>query len=82
MFQAILSYHVYRLPQSQAFTLAVDVAPVSTADKCSVANLNPCISYSGPDTSSNMAVLELSLPSGYEPDRASLYRLVDESKST
>lgn len=80
--QAVLSYNLYNFPQNQAFNLAVEVTPASTADKCTVANINPCLTYNGPDSLSNMAVLEVNLPSGYEPDRTSLYQLVDAANSS
>lgn len=80
--QAVLSYNVHNLAQSQAFTLNVDVLPVSTTDRCSVNTINACVAYNGPDAVSNMAIMEIGLPSGYQPDRTSLYQLVDQSDST
>lgn len=73
---------MYNLAQTQAFTLNVDVSPVSTTDRCSVNTINPCVAYTGPDAVSNMAVMQIGLPSGYQPDRASLYQLVDQSNSS
>lgn len=70
------------IPKSESFQLAVDVSPVSTIDKCSIVSLTPCLAYTGPDDISNMAVMEVSLPTGYEADRASLYRLVETDNPT
>lgn len=78
----MLSYNVHNLAQTQAFTLNVDVSPVSTADRCSVNTINPCVAYTGPDAVSNMAVLQIGLPSGYQPDRTSLYQLMDQPSSS
>lgn len=60
----------------------MEVASVSTVDKCSIATISPCISYTGLDLQSNMAVLEVTMPSGYEADRASLFKLTDESDTS
>ncbi|KAJ8911706.1 hypothetical protein NQ315_013168, partial [Exocentrus adspersus] len=79
--QVIHSYYLKHVPKSETFKLAVDVAPVSTADQCSITSISPCLAYTGPDAPSNMAVMEIGLPSGYEADRASLYSLI-ESEST
>ncbi|KAI4467993.1 macroglobulin / complement [Holotrichia oblita] len=66
--QAVVAYNSYNFNSSEEFRLAVDVEPVSTIDKCSVAIISPCVAYTGPGHS-NMAVLEVTMPSGYEPDR-------------
>lgn len=79
--QAHVHYNLDHVTSSEAFKLAVDVDPVSTTDQCSVAMVSPCISYTGPGLHSNMAILEVTMPSGYEPDRASLFKLVEESNS-
>ncbi|KAJ8928546.1 hypothetical protein NQ314_018884 [Rhamnusium bicolor] len=79
--QAIQSYHLMHIPKSEAFKLAVDVAPVSNIDQCSITSVSPCLAYTGLDGPANMAVMEITLPSGYAADRASLYKLV-ESEST
>ncbi|CAG9820997.1 unnamed protein product [Phaedon cochleariae] len=75
--QITQSYYLRQIARSEAFKLAVDVSPVSTIDQCSVTSLSPCLAYTGPDKVSNMAVMEISLPSGYQADRASLYSLVN-----
>ncbi|KAG5869784.1 hypothetical protein JTB14_022629 [Gonioctena quinquepunctata] len=78
--QVTQSYFLKHVPTSEAFKLALDVSPVSTIDQCSIASLSPCLAYSGPDGISNMAVMEISLPTGYQADRASLYRLVESTE--
>lgn len=55
---------------------------MSTIDKCSIVSLSNCLAYTGPDDISNMAVMEISLPTGYEADRASLYKLVETESTT
>ncbi|CAH1996547.1 unnamed protein product [Acanthoscelides obtectus] len=79
--QVIHTYYLRHIMKSEAFKLAIDVAPVSTIDQCSIASLSPCLAYTGPDGPANMAVMEVNLPSGYQADRASLYSLI-ESDST
>nr|CAH7731884.1 unnamed protein product [Callosobruchus chinensis] len=79
--QVIHTYYLRHILKSEAFKLAIDVAPVSTIDQCSIASLSPCLAYTGPDGPANMAVMEVNLPSGYQADRASLYSLI-ESEST
>ncbi|KAJ8978716.1 hypothetical protein NQ317_015964 [Molorchus minor] len=78
--QTVHSYYLTDIPKSEAFKLAVDVEPVSTIDKCSITSVSPCLAYMGADGPANMAVMEVMLPSGYQADRASLYRLVDSEK--
>ncbi|KAJ8938252.1 hypothetical protein NQ318_001785, partial [Aromia moschata] len=79
--QIVHSYYLMQIPKSEAFKLAVDVEPVSNIDQCSIRSVSPCLAYVGPDGPANMAVMEVTLPSGYQADRASLYSLVD-SEST
>lgn len=78
LIQTVLSYFLKEIPHSEAFQLSMSVRSVSTIDKCSIAALNPCIAYTGPDEASNMAILEVNLPSGYQADRVSLYRLIEQ----
>ncbi|KRT86107.1 hypothetical protein AMK59_2450, partial [Oryctes borbonicus] len=78
--QAIITYNSYNFNSTQAFRLAVDVEPVSEVDKCSVAIISPCVAYTGPGHS-NMAVLEVAMPSGYEPDRDSLFELANKDNT-
>ncbi|CAH0550920.1 unnamed protein product [Brassicogethes aeneus] len=80
--QLILSHYIKTIKKSDAFKLDLDIAPVSTTDPCSITSFSPCVAYTGPDTQSNMAVLEVSLPSGYTADRSSLYKLVDVQGET
>ncbi|KAK4885470.1 hypothetical protein RN001_001741 [Aquatica leii] len=77
--QSLLEYNLYQVTNSEAFKLAVDVDSISNVDQCAVAMVSTCVSYTGPGLHSNMAILEITMPSGYEPDRASLYKLVDDS---
>lgn len=76
--QGVLSYYIKDLPLSDAFKLDMEIMPVSNIDQCSIASLTPCFAYKGPDLQTNMAILEVDLPSGYEADRISLYKLINE----
>ncbi|GJQ65969.1 hypothetical protein Trydic_g4064 [Trypoxylus dichotomus] len=78
--QAVITYNSFNFNSTQAFRLAVDVEPVSEIDKCSVAIISPCVAYTGPGHS-NMAVLEVAMPSGYEPDRDSLFELANKDNT-
>lgn len=80
--QALYGFNLKHMTYSEAFKLGVDVNPVSTIDKCSIAIISPCISYTGTDLHSNMAVLEVTMPSGYEADTESLYKIVDEPNTS
>ncbi|KAL3287814.1 hypothetical protein HHI36_002274 [Cryptolaemus montrouzieri] len=80
--QTVLSYYLKNVPRSESFKVALEVSPVSTVAKCSIATISPCVSYSGPDAHSNMAVLDVTLPSGYTADRASLYKLTEVEKES
>lgn len=77
----MITYNVYNFDSSAAFRLAIDVEPVSTIDKCSVAIISPCVAYTGPGHS-NMAVLEITMPSGYEPDRDALFELANKDNTS
>lgn len=81
-FQALTKYNLNYVSSSNAFKLAVDIEPVSMTDQCSVATVSPCISYAGPGPHSNMAILEVAMPSGYEPDRASLFLLAEQNSTS
>lgn len=80
--QAIISYYVKHVSSSDAFKLDMEVLPVSNIDQCSITTLFPCFKYNGPDSQANMAILEIDLPSGYQADRTSLYKLIDENTSS
>ncbi|KAK5647506.1 hypothetical protein RI129_002398 [Pyrocoelia pectoralis] len=80
LIQSHLEYNLDSVANSEAFKLAVDVDSVSSTDQCSVAVVSTCVSYVGNGLHSNMAILEITMPSGYEPDRASLFQLVEENQ--
>ncbi|KAF5301333.1 hypothetical protein FQA39_LY10731 [Lamprigera yunnana] len=81
LIQSLLEYNMHQPTNSEAFKLAVEVDPISNIDECAIAIISTCVSYLGPGLHSNMAILEITMPSGYEPDRASLYKLVQENTS-
>lgn len=60
---------------SDAFELEVRTDPVASVDKCTMQRVEACVRYKLPDQTSNMAVLEVYMVTGYVPDRASLYQL-------
>ncbi|RZC36886.1 pregnancy zone protein-like, partial [Asbolus verrucosus] len=80
--QALNSYYLKQKPSNAAFKLDMEILPVSNIDECSITTLSSCFTYQGPDVQANMAVLEVDLPSGYQADRASLYKLIDEDTTT
>ncbi|XP_063921503.1 pregnancy zone protein-like isoform X2 [Zophobas morio] len=80
--QAVHSYFVKHITSSESFKLDVEILPLSKIDRCSIATISTCFSYNGTDHQSNMAVLEIDLPTGYEADRTSLYKLVEKDKTT
>jgi len=62
--------------------LETEAKSVSTTDKCSIINLSVCVSYSSAKSLKiNMAIAEVDILSGYEPDRASLYALIDSNST-
>lgn len=80
--QSVLTYYLKNVPKSESFKIALEISPVSTVAKCSIATISPCVSYSGPSIHSNMAVLDVTLPSGYIADRASLYKLTENENQS
>ncbi|XP_072038714.1 uncharacterized protein [Amphiura filiformis] len=65
-------------PQTPPFALTVSSADISNPEKhqpCYLYNINICTSYSGPDSTSNMALVQIKLISGFYPDKASLAAL-------
>ncbi|XP_050293499.1 murinoglobulin-1-like [Anthonomus grandis grandis] len=79
--QSTTSYYTTNIPESEAFRLALEVSPVSNVDTCSIKSISPCIAYKGSDKFSNMAVMEVEIPSGFRADRASLYQLVESMEN-
>jgi hypothetical protein len=60
---------------SDAFELEVRTGPVASVDECTMQRVEACVRFKLPDQTSNMAVLEVYMVTGYVPDRASLYQL-------
>ncbi|XP_057663617.1 pregnancy zone protein-like isoform X1 [Diorhabda carinulata] len=80
--QIIQTFNFKIIPRNEAFRFAMEVSPVSTISKCAITSLSPCLAYTAPDGPSNMAVMEISLPTGYQADRSSLYRLLDSNNTS
>ncbi|PSN55938.1 Pregnancy zone protein [Blattella germanica] len=76
--QTSLRYNVRNASGSDAFELEVRTGPVASVDECTMQRLEACVRFKIPDQSSNMAVLEVYMVSGYIPDRASLYQLTHQ----
>lgn len=73
--QASLRYNVRNASGSDAFELEVKTGPVASVDECTMQRVEACIQYKLADQTSNMAVLEVHMVTGYVPDRASLHQL-------
>lgn len=54
--------------------LDIDIKPVNEKLKCSLIELEPCVSYTALGQI-NMAIVEVNMPSGYAANEASLYEL-------
>lgn len=82
--QSSLKYNKAKASGSEAFDLTASTETVSITnlempnDRCSVQRLTICSRYKLPDEESNMAVLEISMVSGFVPDRGTLHDLLDE----
>ncbi|XP_069700318.1 alpha-1-inhibitor 3-like isoform X2 [Periplaneta americana] len=77
--QTSLRYNVRNASGSDAFDLEVRTGPVASVDECTMQRVEVCVGYKLPDETSNMAVLEVYMVTGYTPDRASLYLLSHQS---
>ncbi|XP_066592787.1 alpha-2-macroglobulin-like protein 1 isoform X2 [Prorops nasuta] len=75
--QTNLKYNVAHVTGSEAFDLSVAVSSMPYVDECSMQTLTICGRYKMADEESNMALLEVSMISGYVPDRASLHSLLE-----
>lgn len=63
---------------SDAFDLEVRTGPVASVDECTMQRIEACVRYKLPDQTSNMAVLEVYMVTGYVPEHASLYQLLHQ----
>ncbi|GLH07010.1 Murinoglobulin-1 [Gryllus bimaculatus] len=75
LIQASLRYNVKTPSGSDAFELDVKTGPVASVDACAVQRVEACVRFKLPGQTSNMAVLEVNMVSGYKPDRSSLHHL-------
>ncbi|XP_042884509.1 alpha-1-inhibitor 3-like [Penaeus japonicus] len=77
--QAVLRYNIPEPEASAAFSLAVNAATEKDlADNCIQKHLSLCATYLLPDGSSNMAVIEVNLISGFVPLKEDLETLVGQ----
>lgn len=74
LIQAELHYNIKNIPGSEAFHLSVTSTRVGSSS-CNKPNIKVCTRYKIQDKSSNMAVIELKMVSGYVPDEWSLHAL-------
>ena len=72
--QAVVRYNVPDPEPSEAFSISVSASTVPKS--CKRMNLNACASYLLRDGKSNMAVIEVTLVSGYIPDKEHLKKIV------
>ncbi|KAK9737508.1 Macroglobulin domain MG3 [Popillia japonica] len=79
--QAFATFYLQQVVTKDIFKLDVNTKSLITGNKCSMMELNPCISYTGIGES-NMAILEVQMPSGYTPDEVSLHELRINKAST
>ncbi|PNF16410.1 Murinoglobulin-1 [Cryptotermes secundus] len=76
--QTSLRYNVRNASGSDAFDLEVRTGPVASVDECTMQRIEACVRYKLPDQTSNMAVLEVYMVTGYVPEQASLYQLLHQ----
>nr|XP_012137840.1 PREDICTED: alpha-2-macroglobulin-like [Megachile rotundata] len=76
--QVNVKYSILPRP-SQSFDLSVTVNPI-VPDKCDILELQACTRYKGSDGYTNMAILEVSMLTGYVPVRDSLDQLLTSRK--
>lgn len=78
--QATLRYNVATAPESAAFELSVAPQPLSSPTPCSSHRLRVCARYTlSSVASSNMALIEVAMVSGYQAKKDSLHQLVSPS---
>lgn len=70
-----MRYNVPDASPSEAFLLTVNTKTVADS-KCVTKMIEVCASYQLPDKKSNMAIIEVSLVSGYIPEKADLKQIV------
>lgn len=73
--QAVLRYNIPEDLPTEAFSLSVET-DTRHDPLCITKGLKVCASYQLPDNTSNMAVVEINLVSGYIPEKADLKRIV------
>ncbi|KAF2362522.1 Alpha-2-macroglobulin thiol-ester bond-forming [Trinorchestia longiramus] len=74
--QAVVRYNVEDPEPSEAFSLSVSTSIDYDAKACDANIIKACASYLLNDGESNMAVIEVTLVSGYIPDKKDLKRIV------
>ncbi|KAK3869382.1 hypothetical protein Pcinc_025298 [Petrolisthes cinctipes] len=75
LIQAVLRYNVPEDQATEAFSLSVETG-TRHDPLCLTKSIKVCASYQLPDNTSNMAVVEVNLVSGYIPIKADLKRIV------
>nr|XP_045611842.1 alpha-2-macroglobulin-like [Procambarus clarkii] len=75
--QAVVRYNVPEDTPSEAFLLNV-TTQTAPDPKCVTKSIEACASYQLPDKTSNMAVIEVNLVSGYMPVKADLKQVVGD----
>nr|XP_022911888.1 alpha-2-macroglobulin-like protein 1 isoform X2 [Onthophagus taurus] len=72
--QAAVKFNINEKPKVEALKLNVTAKSATKKEQCTLLEIKPCVSYNAKGHS-NMALLEVSMPSGYVPDQASLLAL-------
>ncbi|KAK4327171.1 hypothetical protein Pmani_002341 [Petrolisthes manimaculis] len=75
LIQAVLRYNVPEDQATEAFSLSVETG-TRHDPLCLTKSIKVCASYQLPDNTSNMAVVEVNLVSGYIPSKTDLKRIV------
>lgn len=76
----MLTYNVFTTTQAPAFNITVQPELKNKEQSCST-ELQACVAYSEHGTESNMAVMEVTIPSGYGVDEESLSKLLQEGEN-
>lgn len=63
---------------SDAFELDVKTDPVASVDLCAVQRVEICMRYKLLQETSNMAIVQVSMVTGFKPDRTSLFKLAED----
>lgn len=72
---------MYTLTETPAFAVTVEQQTNSNKQRCAEAILKACAAYNTPDVESNMVVMEIGVPSGYQADEESLLNVLSQDSN-